>query len=140
MNFLAIAQSPNVDQAVGLDAGVDQLAEPGDAEARRQHGLDQPAAQSGGHAHHQVDLVLLGQPAPAGDDVAVVLRRLGVPGRVVHAVVIEEHALHLVPLGDRRGAEEIRGVGRLVLVRPLVDQDCNLHLPSCLRSGCGSRR
>jgi hypothetical protein len=84
---------------------INQLAQARNAEARGQHLVLDAAAQCGGHAHHQVHAVLLLQRRPAVDDVAVVLRRLGQPRRVVDAVVIEEHALHLVPLGDGGAAK-----------------------------------
>ena len=35
------------------------------------------AAQGGGNADHEVELVFFGELGPAGDDVAVILRRLG---------------------------------------------------------------
>src|SRR5690606_4883560 len=115
------------DEAVGLDAGLDQLAEPGDPEARRQHLVLDAATQRRGDADDQVDAVLLGQLRPPRDDVAVVLRRLGEPRRVVHPVVVEEHAADLVPLGDRGLAEQVGRVARLVLVGPFVDQNAELH-------------
>jgi hypothetical protein len=101
----AIAQSPKVTRRSALMPAVDQLAQARDAEARGQHLVLDAAAQGGGHADHQVDAVLFLQRRPAVDDVAVVLRRLGQPRRVVDTVVIEEHALHLVPLGDGGGGE-----------------------------------
>ena len=84
--------------------------------ARRQHLVLDAAAQRGGDAHHQIHAVLLLQRRPAVDDVAVVLRRLGEPGRVVDPVVIEEDALDLVPCGRWRLAELPGAVARLVVV------------------------
>jgi hypothetical protein len=100
--FIAMPQSPKVTERSALMPAVDQLAEAADAEARRQHLVLDAAAQRGGHADDEVDAVLFLQLAPAVDDVAVVLRRLGEPRRVVDAVVIEEDAHHLVPGRWRR--------------------------------------
>ena len=48
-----------------------------------------------------------GELRPARDDVAVVLRRLGHPRRVVDAIVIEKHAVDCMALRKRRLAEQV---------------------------------
>jgi len=88
--------------------------------------LDAPA-QRGRHANHQVDVMVFRQFCPAVDDVAVILRRLGEPVRVVHTVVIKEHALNLVSFFNRGLREQVRRVRRLMRIRPLVDQNTQLH-------------
>ena len=128
------------DEAIRLDAGLDQLAESRDAEAGGQVLVANAAAQGGGDADHEVELVFLGELGPAGDDVAVVLWRLGQRGGVVNAVVVEEHATDLVALFQRGLAEQVGGIAGLMLVGPFVDGDCNLHEKAFLRNGCGSRR
>src|ERR1039457_3069509 len=136
MNFF-IGSVPERHQPVGLDAAVDQLPQAGDPETGRQYLVLDAAAQRGGDADHEVDLVLGRQCRPAVDDVPVVLRRLGQPGRVVHPVVIEEHALDLVPLGQRGDRELVGTVARLVGIGPFADEQTELHAIS-VRSGYGS--
>jgi hypothetical protein len=62
------------------------------------------------------------QRRPAVDDVAVVLRRLGQPGRVVDPVVVEEHTLYLVPLGQARRSKLVGAVAGLVRVGAFADK------------------
>src|SRR3990170_4216619 len=116
-NFLATPPSISIviaapsaaehDQAVGLDAGLDQLTQAGDAEARSDvvgvlavslglARIHQAAPLRGRDADHEVELVLLGEFAPAFDDIAIVLRRHAEARAVVDPVVIEEHAEDLV--------------------------------------------
>ncbi len=126
---------PEHDQPVGLYAGLDQLAEAGDAESRREVVVADAAPQRRGDADDEVDAVFLGELGPAHDDVAVVLRRLGQPRRVVDAVVVEKDAMDLVPLGEGGLAEQVSGVAGLVLVGPFVDEDSELHVrPASLSS------
>ena len=91
-------------------------------------------SENGTHA------VLLGELRPALDHVAVVLRRLGEPRRVVHAVVIEEHAENLVAAGQYRLRELEGGIGGLVCVGAFVDQNCKFHVVSVLRNVHAPRR
>ena len=128
----AYTRDPKDDKFVGLNRRFDQLAETRDAEARCDVGrilfvalglavVDDAAALGRGNAHHQVEVVLLRELAPAVDHVAVVLGRRGQAGAVVDPVVVEEDAKDLVSLLQCRLGEQIGAVRGLMLVRPFVD-------------------
>src|SRR5512140_1100025 len=106
----SIASVTEHHQSIRADRRFHELSQAGNAEALREVFLDDAAAQRRGHAHDEVQAVLLAQLDPALHDVAVVLRRLREPGRVVHAVVIEEHPVDLVARFERRLAEQVRAV------------------------------
>ncbi len=89
--------------------------------------VDDAAALGRGNAEDEVEVILLCQRHPPVDHVAVVLRRRGEPGTVLHTVVIEEHAKDLVPLFQCGLGEMVGRVGRLVLIGPLVYLDCQFH-------------
>ncbi len=85
-------------------------------------------------AHNEIDVVHERNFAPLLLQVAVVLWGHGQARAVVDAVVIEEHAKDLMPLGERRLHELQGAVGRLVRVGSLIDDDSQLQT-ALLRRG-----
>ena len=64
-------------EAVGFDAGFDQLAETGDAETGGQVLVADAAGAGGGNADHGGELVFFGGLGPAGEEVGGVVGRAG---------------------------------------------------------------
>src|SRR5690606_2549387 len=73
--------------------------------------VQEAAAQSGGHADYQIDLMALLEFAPGLAEIEFILRRRGEAGGIVDAILIEKYPYHSVPINQCRLG---KAVGRVV--------------------------
>src|SRR5690554_466408 len=71
------------------------------------------AAQSGGHADYQIDLMALLEFAPGLAEIEFILRRRGEAGGIVDAILIEKYPFHSVPFSQCGLGKPVGSVGGL---------------------------